>query len=97
MQRESRATKGRLLMLGINPPLDSAPDLNAKQVPRLQEASQLVSEDYGGKVAEIWRDIDGKGSIYRKIRFPTECGNHLGRGAAWRGQKQEGHGGPQER
>jgi hypothetical protein len=97
MQRESRAAKGGLLMLGISPPLDSAPDLKAKQVLRLQESSQLVSEDYGGKVAEIWRDIDGKGSIYRKIRLPTECRNHLGRGAAHRDRKQEGHGGPQER
>ncbi len=78
MQRESRAAKGGLLMLGISPPLDSASDLKAKQVPRLQEASQLVSEDYGGEVAEIWRDIDGEGSKYRKIRLPTECRNHLG-------------------
>ena len=84
-------------MLGISPPLDRAPDLNAKQVPRLQEASQLVSEDYGGKVTEIWRDIDRKGSIHREIWFSTERGNHLRRGAAWRDRKQEGNSGPQER
>jgi hypothetical protein len=96
MQRESRPAKGRLLMLGIGPPLDSAPDLKAKHVLRLQEASQLVSDEYGGEVAEIWRDIDGEGSKCRKIRLPSERWNHLGRGAAYPGRKQERHGGPQE-
>ena len=97
VQRESRAAKGRLLMLGVEPPLDRASELKAKQMLCLEESSQLVSEDYGGKVAEIRGEIDGKGSVNRKIRFPTECGNDLSRGAARCGQKQERHGGPQER
>ena len=84
-------------MLSIKPPLDRASDLKAKHVSRLQETSQLVSEEYGCKVAKIRRDVDGEGSKYRKIRLPTECRNHLGRGAAHRDRKQEGHGGPQER
>src|SRR3984885_7024815 len=37
MQRESRAAKGRLLMLGIEPPLNSTPELKAEQVLCLQE------------------------------------------------------------
>ena len=84
-------------MLGIKPPLDSASDLKANQVLRLQEASQLVSEEYGGEVAEIWRDIDGEGSVCRKIRLPSERWNDLGRGAACRGRKQERNDGPPEK
>ena len=64
-------------MLVIKPPLDGASDLNANQVAGLKEASQLVSKEHRGVVAEIWRDIDGEGSKYRQIRFPNESWNHL--------------------
>ena len=77
MQRYSRPGKGRLLVLVIKPPLDGASDLNANQVAGLKEASQLVSKEHRGVVAEIWRDIDREGSKYRQIRFPNESWNHL--------------------
>jgi hypothetical protein len=77
MQRYSRPRKGRLLVLGIKPPLDGASDLNANQVAGLKEASQLVSKEHRGVVAEIWRDIDGEGSKYGQIRFRNESWNHL--------------------
>ncbi len=51
-------------MLCIEPPLDGTPDLNANEVPRLIKASQLVSEEHGGEVAEIWSNVDRQGSKY---------------------------------
>jgi hypothetical protein len=59
MQRYSRSGKGRLLVLGIKPPLDGTSDLDTNQVAGLEEASYLVSKEHRGEVAEIWRDIDG--------------------------------------
>ena len=64
-------------MLGIKPPLDGTSDLNTNQVAGLKEASQLVSKEHWGVVAEIWRDIDGQGSKDRQIRFPNKSWNHL--------------------
>ena len=64
-------------MLGIKPPLDGTSDLNANEVAGLEEASQLVSKEHRGEIAEIWRDIDGEGSKYGHIRFPNESWNDL--------------------
>jgi hypothetical protein len=59
MQRYSRSGEGRLLVLGIKPPLDGASHLDTNQVAGLEEASYLVSKEHRSEVAEIWRDIDG--------------------------------------
>ena len=77
MHRYPRSGKGRLLVLVIKPPLDGASDLDANQVAGLKEASQLISKEHRGVVAEIRRHIDGEGSKYRKIRSPNEPWNHL--------------------
>jgi hypothetical protein len=77
MQRQSRAAKSRLLMLGIKSPLDGASDLNTNQVASLEEASQLISKEHRGEIAEIWRDIDGQGAKYGQIRFPNQSWNYL--------------------
>ena len=67
MQRYSRSGKGRLLVLGIKPPLGGTSDVNPNQVAGLKEASQLVSKEHWSVVAEIWRDIDRQGSKDRQI------------------------------
>jgi hypothetical protein len=85
-------------MLGVNPPLDGTPHVNANEVLRLKEASQGISEKHGGEVSEIWCDVDGEGSVYRNIRPCNETWNHdLGRSAARSGRKQERQGSPPEK